>query len=586
MTPEIRDTDRLTKYAPPLLKPRNRKRWAIYITLNATMFLVACLFWRYLRTGDFFALTTGTLQESFSPSMDRPLLDPLSVFISPWQFMVIGLVLTVLIAVPLTVAVMYQLLLAICFVLGVGVVADMPLLAMSLAAGCVLAARTTLRRDYPAFAIMIGMIPVCVYFYFAYQATDSSLLEPIERWVIFLPIAGSVLLTILAAEVAVFMARLRKFQPGVVWPTLLLVPAGIAIFFSLVGDSQMQYARINQMFTGPASLNAPADEKYWLTEDIDPRDRFHISENVSENFQLRKANLIKQCKSFTQRYSKKDLTPAVLWVLAEAKSTQLNRNMLERGIVSPSSKFVLQSSEKNWLELAKRYPQSNQAVLAEFNLAKLRAQNAWHNRNPEKQIARALKTLQAVEKKLRYIVSPQGRLDEVDRIKNRESIFRAQLLHPQLISYQQALSQSVTLIWYIKNNQANLNSDDAFALSKLLNINPCQSNYYKVLTVLAKDPQTKSTKIAGNIALRLAEANPIFANKITALKTVAKEASSDTDAAIEANYILGAMSLQISKRNRKKFKLKSPAYYFKIVLAARENPWQSVAKQLLGTAEN
>ena len=586
MSPDILGTISFSRYTPPLLIPRSKRGWFAYMSLNAIVFIAGCLFWRYLQTGDFFSLEFPGWRQCFSPSLDRPFLQPLNMFISPWEFLVLGVMLGILITIPLQIAVMYHVWIAALFALTVGVIAFMPILGIILAGGCLLAARTPLRRDYPAFAIMFGLLPAWIYLFVAYQATDTSLLEPIERWLVFMPVAVAFLFSVASAEIAVFFARWRKFKPGVIWPTLSLIPVAIGLFFSLVGDANMQFAKINQLAYRETGVFAPADPGFWIPKKFVSKDKFKVREKIIETFVARRKKLQAQCLRYVDRYPKNKFAPSALWMLATSHSCQLDMNKLSAGVVSPSTNFASEDSKQYWQNLIKNYPASPEAVLAKYNLAKLYIKQAHKSADPCQKIIAAHKLLIIARKKLRNtIVRETQRNQIVLEKKIANNMFQPQRNFPRARIYQQTLSEIKILIWMLDNNHALDSKTDAVAISRLLSINSNQANYREDLKKLAATPAVKKSKLYNNIKLLYVNSDPNYNSRVAGLIKIAALGEKDIDASLQANYLLGRISLQLSQIQRKNYKLHAPIYYYKVIEKAKLNPWLDAANRQIKMLE-
>jgi len=175
--------------------------------MNMFLLSAAGLFWQYLHSGRWFDFSAQAFGRDLTTPLGTVLLQPLDIFSYPWMILIAGGTLAVLIVVPLATAVMYQLLLSLIFVAIVAVVAHSPMLALALAAGCLVAGRTKLRRDYPMVALLLGLVPVCLFLYLlAYPGIDATMLLPLQRWILALPFFLAILLAIMAGGGAVFPA--------------------------------------------------------------------------------------------------------------------------------------------------------------------------------------------------------------------------------------------------------------------------------------------------------------------------------------------------------------------------------------------
>ena len=133
----------------PLLRPTRPVRWAVFLAINLIGFAVVNAFWLYLSTGEWVNFSPWAYQRDLASPVGGMLLQPLSVFRYPWMVLASGLLLAVVIFVPVVVSVLYRLPFAAAFVVMIAAVGHAPLLALTVALGCVLAGRTTWRSRAP-----------------------------------------------------------------------------------------------------------------------------------------------------------------------------------------------------------------------------------------------------------------------------------------------------------------------------------------------------------------------------------------------------------------------------------------------------
>jgi len=189
--------------AVPLLRPAGLERTALTVTVSLAAFAVVNSLWHYLGTGQWVDLSGGAFRDDLSGPLGQSFLQPLSVFSYPWMILVDGLLLGAIVFVPLTVAVLYRLIVAAVFVLVVALVGHAPVLAIMLAAGCLLATRTRWRSDKPFLAALLAMAPVAVYLgVFSSWGLDIGL-APVQRVVLLAPVAAA----LVAAVAAVALYR-------------------------------------------------------------------------------------------------------------------------------------------------------------------------------------------------------------------------------------------------------------------------------------------------------------------------------------------------------------------------------------------
>ena len=107
-----------------------------------------------LRPASLFPLAVAEYQKE----VGEVFLSPLSVITHKWMIAVSGLALGLMIFVPIILSVLYRVIWAMVAVVIVARWAR-PVLAATLAIGCMLAARTPLRSDVPFVAVLLGLLP-------------------------------------------------------------------------------------------------------------------------------------------------------------------------------------------------------------------------------------------------------------------------------------------------------------------------------------------------------------------------------------------------------------------------------------------
>ncbi|MCD4823126.1 MAG: hypothetical protein K8S55_00835 [Phycisphaerae bacterium] len=582
MTATRRDGEGLAGYSPPLLRPRRRLRWTGFVAFNLIAFAAANVFWQYLRTGQWCAITTKSLHTSLVSSLGQILLEPLGIFTHPWMIIVLGLLLAVLIVVPLAMAVMYPLLLSMVFVVTVAVVGHSPMLALALAAGCLLSARTRLRRSYPFYAILLGMLPVGVYLYLlTYAGIDASLLLPIQRWVLAIPFLIAMLAVIPAAGVVVLLARWTKFQPGVVWPALLILlfSAG-AVFWTKAGPDELQYALLARLPGGSEAIFCSTPRDKWQSLHAPGLAEQMLPQRIGSDLEQRKDKLCRRCNTFLENYPTSPRAASVAWIVAQCQSLQPNVHALRNNLVSYSAAFPAAASAGAWNRIIKDYPDSDQAALALWRLGELELRKIAGMKPAEipAQADKADLMLRRAAVKLDEVVLALGRRFNES---TRGEIFEPLAPLPAKFDYVAAQSQVRNLLWQIEQNNVLKDSRCAVAMARLLDNNPYAPGYAYTLKALAADQAYRNTKMAGNLRLAVAKLKTDLHDRANAMKAIADDERTDPDAAVEAYYELGRISMQTASAPTIRFQLKEPEYYFKIVIAAPPNPWQSRAAKWL-----
>jgi hypothetical protein len=545
------------------------------MALNLSVFAGVNLFWQYLHTGQWADFSTATLRQAMILPLGEILLEPLSIFSCPWMIVVIGVLLAVVIAVPLCMAVMYQLLLAMVFVVMVAVLGGAPMLALSLAAGCLISARTQWRRSFPFLAILLGLIPVAIYLYLVtYAGLDTSLLPPLQRWILAVPFLLAMVLAIVAGGATVVMARLMKFQPGVIWPVLLLLPAVVGLFYAKIGPDELHYALIRRDIAPAEAVFAAMPKEQWVHSHGAGLNEQTLQTRILEDMAGRKKSLRQRCEQFLARYPKSRRAPAVAWLGAQCQSVQLDFQGLESKLVSYTASYPQPASEATWRELLDEYPQADQAALALWRLGVLSLRKAADEENDDN----ALKQVALAETMLR---EAQRQLETVAERQRQETgtgggvIFLQSSSLPAEQDYAEALLAVEVLRWKMQQNDVLTDPKCARAMAGLMGTNPYDQNYAQLLKDLATDPTYQNTKMADNLRMAVARSKINLYRRAAEIKQIADDER--TDSAIEANYELGRISMQSVSAPLIRLELRAPEEYFTIVVAAPPNPWQARA---------
>lgn len=582
MTPDRRShySEGLAGYSRPLLRPRSWTRWAVFLAINMVGFAAATLFWQYLRTGQVLRISGLGLQEGLTASMGQVFIEPLGIFHHPWLIVVFGALLATMIVVPIMMAEMYQLLLSLVFVAMVALLAQAPLFALALALGCVVTARTRLRRDYPYLASLMGMAPVAIYlFLFVYPSIDASYRSPLERWALLLPLLGAMVLAAVAAGGVVLMARITRFQPGVVWPVLLaLLPLAAVPFWWKVTPAELQYAVLTAPLSGGEELFPDMSQKDWLRRQGEGLNELTHPSRLTDDLEGRRAALVRHCSDFLSRYSGSRRCPAVAWIAAQTQCLQLAPESFEGNVISYTSFFPFEASEPAWRELLANYPDSPQAALARWRISVLQFRKVADLPDGDPAVASTLAEgwadLTGARARLATIVE-EGRRTR----QEREKLFTRSPSMPALEIYQHALQSARRLEWIIAGNEVLNDHRRARVLARWQKLNPLAPSFQAGLRALAQEASETCPRLADNLRLELAKLHPDAYDRAEALLEVADDER--TDAAIEANFELGLLASQKALAPMIGLTLKDPGEYFQLVIDSPPNPFQARAAERL-----
>ena len=577
----------------PLLRPSPRGWVVLFLAIALGGYVLVNAFWQYLLTGRWWSFAPADYQRDLAVPLGQTLLQPLSIFTHPWMILVMGLLLAAVVFVPIIVAVMYRLCYMPVFVLAVIVAGHAPVMALALASGCLLAALTRLRSNAPFLAVLLGTIPVVVYFYLAnLTGTSSAATLPMQRWAPYAPFLIAVVAAVLASAVVLALARLTGFRPGVVWPVLsVMLAAPMAIFYAKVGTDELDCSLITmRLAPGDAILDSVPLDVWIRTNGAEGLDRTRQVIQVKDDLKARKRELSQQCEAFMDKHPTSQRAAGVMFLAAQCHNLQLDEPALhgsvplrhgltpqgegDPGLVKYGTSFQVDSevSRKAWRRLREAFASSPQAALADWRLGELALRSGA--------VPEAYQRLRAAARRLEEIVA---NFDKVKASEKEEKIFAPACPMPTHRYYKVALFEVKRLIWLIDENDVLNDTESAKALSEYLSANSHELSYYERLAELAG--RHERTPMGDNLKLAVALATCDPYQQVLALMLLAR-GGPQTDAAVEATYELGRLAGNVAAVPRDlqhtlPQELKKPEWYFQQVKAARPNPWQGPAEESL-----
>ena len=571
--PQYATTPAPPRGALPLLQATSRGRTVLFVTLNLVGFVAVNAFWQYLATGRWLDLSPAAFQHGFD-QFGEMFLKPLSIFHYPWLILVIAGLLSVVFLTPVIVAVLYHEVVAIAFVLVVAGVGHAPGLALFQIAGCVLAARTRLRNEAPFLATLLGMVPLGIYLVSALAVGEPPVARPLQRWVLWAPVAAAVVFSILGAVIVLALARLTAYRPGVVWPVLAVLLLGPVILFHVqIGTDDLDYALIANELTEADALFESEPLDRWRREHqgegLNPE---ALENRIQGDLKVRKDRLLERCRAFPTDHPDSGWAPAVLWISAQAQSLKLDDISRRAGLVKYSAAFALAESEPVWERLLKKHPTSPHAALAAWKLG---------------QLAIRRKDMRLAGQRLRLAVDRLGR-HAAKRTAHQKYEGAAPLFFPRVAApagrnwqyYQNAWFSAWRLVWIMEENHVADDPASAEALAALQALNPRSAAYLEDLDSLAE--RYEGTQMGDNLILAYALATPNVYRRAEMLIELAK--NKNTDAAIEATFALGMLAMKTAQAPAIGLieGLKKPEDYLHTVYnTSRDNPWRGRALERL-----
>ena len=389
-----------------------RIRATVLLLLNLGLFCGLCIFTQWLHAARLFDFRLSTYLTPFrfwgEPTLNLNdfVLFPISVAQTPVYGIVLGLLVAAIVAVPISVAIIYRFHNALAFIAAVFIFAHMPWLALTLLASCVLASAPPFRMPFRYGSALLGMLPVLLYLYLATRGESDVLTASIspERRLL---LTGPWLLAILAAcmmlAVIIFIARLVNYRSGAVAPVMVVMFATPAILFHTnVGIDELHYRLLESEY-------GPRSERFEPVQDAAERilDLLHaatsagaprepLREALSSVWSARpealralksrfsrplltellddRRDAYDACKKFIADHPTSRYIPNVLFIQARSLDMRLD----ERKLMGPEAQRELYSdfpnvqSESVWTNLITQYPNSPLSVVGRLRVAQLR----------------------------------------------------------------------------------------------------------------------------------------------------------------------------------------------------------------------
>jgi len=387
-----------------------RVRALLLLLFNFLLFCGLCVFTHWLHVGRLFDFRVASYVEPlrFWGPQTQNLYDfvlfPINVTKTPVHAIVIGLLLASIVAVPISVAILYRLLSAVPFLLAVLLFAHLPWMAVTLAVSAVLATVPPFRMKFRYGSALLGMLPVLVYLLLATRGPReplSAAMSPQDKQLL----TGTWLLAVLAActmmAVIIFIARLVKYRPGAVAPVMtVMFAAPVLLFRSYVGVDELYY-RVLEAEYGPRSPRFESVQdagprmfellQNWARMDLeperaraallalfnDPGELRALKNRITQRFLVDLMNdrqaAYEACREFIADHPTSRYVPCVLFIQARAMDMRMDERVLaENGRRELYADFPHPGSEPLWTSLLTQYPDSPLAAAARLRVAQLR----------------------------------------------------------------------------------------------------------------------------------------------------------------------------------------------------------------------
>ena len=193
-----------------------------------TVYLITSLMVSKLMTGTLFSIDFN------GPwYLQRFLFSPLSIFEYPWQILVLGMLMGILISVPVLTSQLMSFRYSILFLLILAFIAKLPGMAVFLLISSFATALRPLRFRSRYIAIVLCMSPILLYFaYFGGAKSNDNI-----QWALsFAPWLHGWLTALVIAAIVLGVGHFTRYRPGLVWSTTAAVLIGTVVIFQLTID--------------------------------------------------------------------------------------------------------------------------------------------------------------------------------------------------------------------------------------------------------------------------------------------------------------------------------------------------------------
>ena len=564
----------------PLLRPARIPHIAVAVGLNLLLYAAVNVMLHVLASGQ----PVSTSAEQFRFWAGRPLaqmlLEPLSIFTHPWMILVVAFLLAAVVIVPLLVTCLYRAWLCAPFLFYVAALAHAPVLTVVLAGGCVLVAATDLRRRNASLALLLGLSPVCIYFYLAARPTTIAM-PPMQRLALWVPFVIAAAIAVVAMALVLLIAHWVRYRPGVICPVLLgLAVAPAWLFGAHVGADELAFALLADDVT-PSDVVFPGEpfpRDLSLTDEPPTDAEIHRAEALLAR---RQAERLALCDAFLSRYPNSERAATVLWIKGVTLDLRASRPALRRGVLAYYDTHPRKASAPTWRRLVQAFDDDPRAAVGRLRLAHLACREA--------RIAEAHEHLVRGAALLKNIHAAPV-------VEHRDATWSQLLGSPRRWPSREHLRQTAFdidyLLWLIEDNAVldDPQAQRAFAVFMALNRRAeCREAFGARLDDLAE--RFHDTPFAENLYLLRARVafdqassnGPVSWSAVEPWTRSLLEMAGETDhdVSIEANFELGLLALHPARVEGLSRVLQRPEVYFKRVSGARPNPWQRQADEHL-----
>lgn len=388
-------------------RPQRKYRVRATVLLIGTLLLFCglCMFTHWLHVGRLVDLSLESYWEPArfwsrqAPNLTDFILYPISVTQTPIHGVVLGLLLASIVAVPITMAILFRFPASLPFAGAVLVFAHMPWMAVTLLGSCTLAAVKPFRMRFRFGSALVGLIPVVIYLYMANGGPESSSeASPTDQLLMMAPWVLAILAACFMLATALGISRLVNYRPeGIVPVVAVMFATPVVLFHARVGVDELSY-RVLESQCGPRS------PRFQPVTDVAPMVRELLARLVSDDqsaarlwpdvmqmlggqpgainravwnrllvdFLADRAEAYEQCRQFIADFPDSRYVPNVLFIQARTLDTRLTMRVPDPPRVRELyADFPHVQSESVWAALLSRAPNSSLSIPAAYRLAQL-----------------------------------------------------------------------------------------------------------------------------------------------------------------------------------------------------------------------
>ncbi len=541
----------------------------VLLLVNLSLFCGLCVFIFWLRVAQPFDFSWSSYFEpmrfwgSQTQSLNDFLRYPISVVDTPWHAIVLGLLMASMVAVPISVSILYRFPASLPFAGAVLIFAHMPWMAVNVVLCCMLASVKPFRLKFRFASALVGMLPFLLYLFLATRGADAgeAFASPEEKQLLALPWVITILGACVMCGAILVLSRIVNYRPGVVPPVIAVMFATPTVLFHRhVGMDEVAYRVLEREYGPQSQIFEPVQDAtdqvrellHRATRDggeLDPghrtllalwegRDgaRTEIKQGIFDRMtvdvmEARRAGS-EACRRFIADYPTSRYIPNVLYIRGRVLDARLDerRFLGARPYRELYFDFPHIESLEHWEDLATKFTDTPMAVVAGYRAAQLQ----WRAGDLE----RALALLETSRKTAERLMATTRSAAEhwLARSAAHES------LNVDVAPYRNEACQLYDLL---ENNRAVEPSGNA-ALIALAGLDPHRIGYEGALLRLCD--AHRDTKLSDNLLLtwiQLENDPGRRAGLLTSFLALYRTG----DAAAEAAYRLAEIELQVLGRD-------------------------------------